>query len=148
RHRLSLRQERSEHERRRRTGPACGQVRRRQVLSESLREQEMDKLSTTNRRSFLKSGALIATPLAVVGVPAAAFADDGSRARLARLEDQRSVEALHRQFMRHLNGAADCSEFVASSDAIDLGEGLRAISEDLAQEPELVLAEDGLTAVA
>jgi len=108
----------------------------------------MDKLSTTNRRSFLKSGALIATPLAVVGVPAAAFADDGSRARLARLEDQRSVEALHRQFMRHLNGAADCSEFVASSDAIDLGEGLRAISEDLAQEPELVLAEDGLTAVA
>src|SRR5690606_14624017 len=92
--------------------------------SPRLEEQEMDKLSATDRRSFLKSSALIAAPVAAVAVPAAAFADDGSRARLARLEDERSVEALHRQFLRHLNGAADCGEFIASSDAVDLGEGL------------------------
>lgn len=108
----------------------------------------MDKLSATDRRSFLKSGALIAAPVAAVGVPAAAFADDGSRAKLARLEDERSLEALHRKFLRHLNGAADCGEFIASSDAVDLGEGLRAISEDMAHEAELILAEDGLTASA
>jgi len=108
----------------------------------------MDKLSATDRRSFLKSGALIAAPVAAVGVPAAAFADDGSRAKLARLEDERSLEALHRKFLRHLNGAADCGEFIASSDAVDLGEGLRAISEDMTHEAELVIAEDGLTASA
>ncbi|HLV07184.1 MAG TPA: hypothetical protein VKY80_05875 [Croceibacterium sp.] len=108
----------------------------------------MDKLSATDRRSFLKSGALIAAPVAAVGVPAAAFADHGSRAKLARLEDERSLEALHRKFLRHLNGAADCGEFIASSDAVDLGEGLRAIAEDMTHEAELVLAEDGLTASA
>ena len=108
----------------------------------------MDKLSATDRRSFLKSGALIAAPVAAVAVPAAAFADDGSRARLARLEDERSVEALHRQFLRHLNGAADCGEFIVPSDAVDLGEGLRAISEDMTHEAELVVAADGLHSVA
>ncbi len=108
----------------------------------------MDKLSATDRRSFLKSGALIAAPVAAVGVPAAAFADDGNRAKLARLEDERSLEALHRKFLRHLNGAADCGEFIASSDAVDVGEGLRTISEDMTHEAELVLTEDGLTASA
>lgn len=108
----------------------------------------MDKLSATDRRSFLKSGALIAAPVAAVGVPAAAFADDGSRAKLARLEDERSLEALHRKFLRHLNGAADCGELLASSNAVDLGHGLRAISEDMTHEAELVLADDGLTASA
>lgn len=101
--------------------------------------------TATDRRSFLKSGALVATPLAVAA-PVAALADDGSRAKLARLEDERAIEALHRKFLRHLNGAGDCGEFIASSGGIDLGEGVRAISEDTGHDTVLELAEDGLSA--
>jgi len=107
----------------------------------------MDKQSATDRRSFLKTGAVIAAPLAIVA-PAAALAGDDSRAKLGRLEDERSIEALQRKFLRHLNGTGDCGEFVASSDSVDLGEGLRAIAEDIGHEAELTLAEDGLTASA
>ena len=106
----------------------------------------MDK-TTTSRRSFLKTGAVVAAPLAVAA-PVSALAADDSRARLARLEDERAVEALQRKFLRHLNGAGDCGEFIASSDAVDLGEGLRAVAADLADEAEVVLAEDGRSATA
>jgi hypothetical protein len=107
-----------------------------------------DKMTSTDRRSFLKSGALVAAPIAAVGVPAAALAGDDSRARLARLEDERAIEALHRSFLRHVNGAGDCAKLVASSDAVDLGEGLRSIAEDLAADAHIELAEDGRTATA
>ena len=106
----------------------------------------MDK-TTTSRRSFLKTGAVVAAPLAVAA-PATAFAADDSRAKLARLEDERAVEALQRKFLRHLNGAEDCGEFIASSDAVDLGEGMRAIAEDMRHEATLEFAEDGLSARA
>jgi len=106
-----------------------------------------DKLSATDRRSFLKSGALIATPV-LAAVPVAALADDGSRAKLARLEDERAIEALHRSFLRQVNGSGDCAALVTSSDAVDLGEGLRSIAEDLAAEAKIELAEDGLSARA
>ena len=103
--------------------------------------------NTTNRRSFLKAGALVAAPLAAAA-PVAALAGDDSRARLARLEDERAVEALQRKFLRHLNGTGDCGEFIASSNAIELGDGMRAIAEDMAHEAELALADDGLSATA
>lgn len=107
--------------------------------------------TTTSRRSFLKAGAVVAAPLAAAA-PVAALATDDSRAKLARLEDERAIEALQRKLLRHLNGAGDCGEFIASSDAVDLGlgphEGLRAITEDAGHEAELVLAEDGLSATA
>lgn len=103
---------------------------------------------STDRRSFLKTGALIATPM-VAAAPVAAFAaDDGTRARLARLEDERAIEGLQRQFVRYLNGAGDCGDFVASPDAVDLGKGLRSIAEDTSREATLELAEDGLSARA
>ena len=102
---------------------------------------------STDRRSFLKSGALVATPL-VAAAPVAALAADDSRARLARLEDERAVEALQRKFLRYLNGGEDCGDYIAASDAIDLGEGLCAIAEDAAHDVELVLADDGLSATA
>src|SRR6187431_2098044 len=101
--------------------------------------------TTTDRRSFLKTGSIIAAPLAMAA-PVAAFADDGSRAKLARLEDERAIEALQRKFLRHLNGAGDCSEFIAASGAVDLGEGLRSIAEDVGQDTSLELADDGLSA--
>jgi hypothetical protein len=103
--------------------------------------------STTSRRSFLKTGAIVAAPLAAAA-PVVAFADDDSRERLARLEDERAIEALQRKFVRYLNGAEDCGEFVAPAGSVDLGEGLRSIAGDLAHEPSLELAADGRTATA
>ena len=107
----------------------------------------MSETNSTDRRSFLKAGALVAAPLAAAA-PVAALAGDDSRARLARLEDERAIEALQRKFLRHLNGTGDCGEFIASSDAIELGDGMRAITEDMGHEPQLELAEDGLSATA
>ena len=103
--------------------------------------------TSSDRRSFLKSGALVAAPLAAA-VPVAAFAADDSGAKLARIEDERAIEALQRKFLRYLNGAGDCGEYVASSDAVDMGTGLRSIAEDMAHEGELVLAADGRSATA
>jgi hypothetical protein len=100
-----------------------------------------------DRRSFLKAGVIVAAPLAAAA-PVAALARDGSAAKLARLEDERAVEALQRKFLRHLARADDCGEFIASSDTIDLGEGLRSITEDLNHEPSVELAEDGHSATA
>ena len=97
----------------------------------------------TNRRSFLKAGALVAAPLAAAA-PVAVLAGDDSRARLARLEDERAIEALQRKLLRHLNGAGDGSAF----GAVDLGEGLRTIAEDHGHEAVLELSDDGLTAHA
>jgi hypothetical protein len=85
----------------------------------------MDK---TTRRSFLKTGAIVAAPL-------------------ARLEDERAVEALQRKFVRYLNGTGDCGEFVAPAGSVDLGEGLRSIA-DTGHEPILELSADGRTATA
>jgi len=110
----------------------------------------MDKPSataSTDRRSFLKTGAIVAVPLAMAA-PAAAFADDGSRARLARLEDERALATLQRKLLRHLNGSGECGEFIASADAVDLGQGMRSIAEDIGHEATLELAEDGLSAKA
>jgi hypothetical protein len=103
--------------------------------------------TTTSRRSFLKTGAVVAAPLAMAA-PVAALAADDSRAKLARLEDERAVEALQRKFVRYLNGTGDCGEFIASADAVDLGEGLRAIAEDMRHEATVELAEDGRSARA
>ncbi len=107
----------------------------------------MDTTSATDRRAFLKAGAIVAAPLAVA-TPVAALADDGSKARLARLEDERAIEALQRKFLRDVNGSGDCAEFIASSDVVDLGTGLRSIAEDLGHEATVELSDDGRTARA
>ncbi len=103
---------------------------------------------SADRRAFLKAGSLAAAPLAMAAPAAALAADDGSRAKLARLEDERAIEALQRKFVRYLNGAGDCGEVIAPSGSVELGEGLCAIAEDLRHEPSFALADDGLTASA
>jgi hypothetical protein len=91
----------------------------------------MDK-AATDRRSFLKTGALVATPLAVVAAPAVALADDGSRARLARLEDEREIGALHRDALRQVNRGDR-----------KLAKGLTALADDPAHELQIAFADSG-----
>ena len=94
--------------------------------------------ATTSRRSFLKSGAIVGAPLAAVAVPAAAMADDGTKARLARLEDERAIEVLHRDVLRRFN----------AGDTVDgFDPGVSAIRPDMASEPAVPeLTDDGSTA--
>jgi len=90
----------------------------------------MDK-AATDRRSFLKTGAIVAAPLAMAA-PAAALADDGSRARLARLEDERALAALHRDVVRQVN----------TGDR-QLAAGLTGLAADPAHELHIAFADDG-----
>ena len=88
--------------------------------------------AATDRRSFLKTGALAAAPLAVA-VPTAAFAaDDGSKAKLARFEDERTIAALHRDVLRQVNRGER-----------ELAPGLSALAVDPAHELEIAFAGDG-----
>jgi len=88
----------------------------------------------TDRRSFIKTGALAAAPLAVA-VPTAAFAvDDGSKARLARLEDERAIEALHRDFVRRFN---------AGEHPVKLAKNLASLADDPSREPKVAFSDDG-----
>ena len=93
----------------------------------------MDKTATaTDRRSFLKSGAIVVAPLAVMA-PAAAFAaDDGSKARLARLEDEKAIQALHRDVLRQVNRGERT-----------LAAGLTALADDPAHELQVAFGDDG-----
>lgn len=89
---------------------------------------------STDRRAFLKTGALAAAPLAVA-MPSAAFAaDDASKARLARLEDEKAIEALHRDFVRRFN---------AGERMLAPAGNLAALADDPAHELQIAFAEGG-----
>jgi hypothetical protein len=90
----------------------------------------MDK-AATDRRSFLKTGAIVAAPLAMVA-PATVLADDGSKARLARLEDEKALAALHREVVGQVNRGEQ-----------RLTEGLTALADDPAYELQIAFADDG-----
>ena len=62
----------------------------------------MSKDNISTRRSFLKSSAFLAAPLAV-GAPAIALAADGTKARLQRLEDEAAIREVHREWLRQMN---------------------------------------------
>ncbi|MGC2506997.1 MAG: hypothetical protein WA369_10075, partial [Candidatus Acidiferrales bacterium] len=67
----------------------------------------MSKEPDSTRRSFLKGGALLAAPLAAA-MPAAMVADDGTKARLAKLENEAAIRALHQAWLRSIDtGARD-----------------------------------------
>ncbi len=92
--------------------------------------------TTTSRRAFLKSGAVVAAPLAAA-LPVAALAADDSAARLARIEDERSIEALQRDLLRQLSGGAS-----------RLGDDVRRLAQDHAHEASVEIADDGRSASA
>lgn len=103
----------------------------------------MTKRGNTDRRSFLKSGAVLAAPVAALS-PVAALADDGSKARLARLEDERAIGELHRDFLGRINrrDGGEARELVAGGENIS-----EVVPDPKADTDSLVLAEDGSSAL-
>ncbi len=111
----------------------------------------MSKTTDTTRRSFLKAGALVAAPAAAIGIPAAAMAEDGSKAALARLQDERAIEALNRDFLRAFNrgGAKGTAKLFADRKAPAIAKGVSKLSLDFAEAPQsFAIAEDGSNATA
>jgi hypothetical protein len=110
----------------------------------------MSKDMITSRRSFLKSGTIIAAPLAVIATPAvAALTDGGGRARLARIEDERAIETLNRAFLRRFNAGGHTGEFFANGRKPKLPSGVTALKLDATAEPQhFALSGDGLKASA
>lgn len=105
----------------------------------------MSKFTDTDRRSFVKLGALAATPVVALA-PAAAMAADDSADRLSRMQDERAIAGLVTGFVRRFNGDGDCSEFVAGSGAILIDRQVCSITEDRSRDPQLAFADDGHTA--
>ena len=102
-----------------------------------------DTVST--RRSLLKGGALLAAPLAVAA-PAAAMADDGREARLARLEDEAAIRRLHQTWLQRLStGAGDAAgDLFVDPRRAALGETIRSVVTDHAAELDAIqVAGDG-----
>jgi hypothetical protein len=101
------------------------------------------------RRSFLKGGALLAGPLAAA-VPAAVMADDGLKARLAKLEDEAAIRELHQAWLRRINtetGDAATLLFADPKDAA-FDQAVRSIAADHTEEPDAIeVAADSKSAV-
>jgi hypothetical protein len=108
----------------------------------------MSKTVTTSRRSFLKSGAIVAAPVVAVAAPAVAFAADGSQAKLARIEDERAIEALNRAFVRDFNasGAHGTAKLFANGKAPRLADATRLALDPAAEPEQLEIAADGARA--
>jgi hypothetical protein len=113
----------------------------------------MTKHTTSTRRSFLKRSALLAAPLAAAA-PAAIMADDGLKARLARLEDEAAIRELHETWLRQVNtnaddtaGARDPTPLFADAEGAAFGQSVRSIAADHAGEPDAIeIAADGKSA--
>jgi len=106
----------------------------------------MSEESISTRRSFLKGGALIAAPLAVVGAPAVALAADDSKERLARLEDEKAIRTLHQGWMRHINSGdlATAKQLHASDKSTRALDGITSVTPDHAGAPdEIMFTTDG-----
>lgn len=108
----------------------------------------MTKDTTSTRRSFLKGGALLAVPLAAAA-PAAVLAEDGLKARLARLEDEGAIRELHQTWLRRVNARAGGAVMPPFPDpeATAFDQAVRGIAADHAGEPDAIeVAPDGKSA--
>jgi hypothetical protein len=106
----------------------------------------MIKETASTRRSFLKSGALLAAPLAAVAAPAAVMADGELQARLARLENQAAIRELHQTWLKRINiGAGDAATPLWAGPAGN--QAVRSIVADHVGEPDAIeLSADGQSA--
>lgn len=108
----------------------------------------MSKDVNSTRRSFLKNGAVLAAPI-VAATPAAVLADNGLKARLARLENEAAIRELHRAWLRRVNcGAGDpANGLFAKTEGTALVQAVRSIAADHTGEPDTVeIAADGKSA--
>ena len=108
----------------------------------------MSTETVSTRRSLLKGGAFLAAPLAVAA-PAAAMADDGRRARLARLENEAAIRELHQSWLRRINTGArdDAALLFADPKRAAFDKAIRAIAPDHARAPDVIsVAADGQSA--
>ncbi len=87
----------------------------------------MTKNDMSSRRYFLKAGAMLAAPLAAMS--GAALASDGSKARLAQLEDERALRDLHQTWMRNANAETMLRRGLPrlNPDAVAVGDKIRSI---------------------
>lgn len=109
----------------------------------------MNKDTNSTRRSFLKNGAVLAAPI-VAATPAAVLADDGLRARLARLENEAAIRELHHAWLRRINAgdAKAAASMFAGNEAIPMEQAVRSIAADQTGEPDTVeISADGKSAV-
>ena len=115
----------------------------------------MTRDTDSTRRSFLKGAALLAAPLAAA-VPAALVADDGLRARLARLEDEAAICELHQSWLRRINTRADdatgagdaVAPVFADAEGSEPDQAVRSIAADHAGEPDAIdIAANGKSAI-
>jgi hypothetical protein len=111
------------------------------------------KDTDSTRRFFLKSGALLAAPLAAA-VPAALVADDGLRARLTRLEDEAAIRELHQSWLRRVSVSASAgaghtvAPMFADAEGAESDRAVRSIAADHTGEPDAIeIAADGKSAV-
>jgi hypothetical protein len=101
----------------------------------------------STRRSFLKGSAILAAPLAAA-VPVAALGDDALKARLARLEDEAAIRALHQAWLRLINTGAADPDSVLLAGSVTLDAAVRRVTPDHNGEPDdFVIAADGNSAV-
>jgi hypothetical protein len=109
----------------------------------------MTKDTTSTRRSFLQSGALLAAPLAAVAAPAVVMADDELKARLVKLENEAAIRELHQTWLRSFNTAARdaAASLFADPKAAAFDPSVRSIAADHAGQPDAInVAADGKSA--
>jgi hypothetical protein len=104
----------------------------------------------STRRSFLKSGTILAVPLGAVAAPAAVMADDELKARLEQLENLAAIRELHQGWLRSINtgiGRVEEAQPAGRSTA-NFDSGLRSVATDHSGLPDAIeVAEDGRSAV-
>lgn len=111
----------------------------------------MSEESKSTRRSFLKGGAIVAAPLAAIGAPAAAaLGGNADRDKLARLEDEKAIRALHAGWLRQVNSGdyAAAAKLYADDKTSCALAGIASVAAEQGAEDSLAFAKDGKHASA
>jgi hypothetical protein len=86
-------------------------------------------------------------------VPAAVVADDGLKARLAKLENEAAIRELHQAWLRRVNARTDdgtrtdAASLFADPEGVAFDQAVRSIAADHAGQPDAIeVAADGKSA--
>jgi hypothetical protein len=107
----------------------------------------MTEMRNSSRRSFLKVGAVLATPVGAIAVPAIASTTEAGEDRLARLENEAAVRDLHQQWLRGVNRGADTASLFADPKRARRDTRIASIAADHAGEADVIqVSADGTRA--